>query len=92
MYLKPFLKFQLINLSIIKRFITVMWIQIRIRKDQKCLPDLDPQLEILDPYPGQDLKLDVNITKTIKKINFVILTIIRYGTGTNFKYPLCSMI
>jgi hypothetical protein len=33
----------------------------------------------VDPDPGQDMKLDVNIKKNIKKrINFVILTITGY--------------
>jgi hypothetical protein len=47
----------------------LLWI--RIREDPKLLPD--PELEVSDPDPGQDLKLDVNMIKIHKKwINFVI--------------------
>jgi hypothetical protein len=48
-----------------------LWI--RIRKDPKLFEGLDPELEVMDPEPAQEL--DLNFIESKQKIsNFIILT------------------
>jgi hypothetical protein len=61
----------------------VLWI--RIHKDPNLFAGRDPYIEVSDPDPGQDLKLDVNINKNHKMVTFVTLTLIRYKIKVFFE-------